>query len=187
MCSHSVTQCFPCYVSLPCVSICAHTVSHSVSRAMSPCPALPRVSICTHTVSHSVSRAMSPCPALPRISICTHTVSHSVSRAMSPCPALPCPASQYALTLCHTVFPMLRLPALRLNMRSHCVTQCFPCYVSLPCVSMCAQPYSHAMVLSSIYMELTIVTMQCFLLQLKPEHFHANLPITHSCECSPTY
>jgi hypothetical protein len=39
----------------------------------------------------------------------------------------------------------------------------------------------HAMVLSPTYVELTIMTKQCFFLQLKPEPFHANLPITHSC------
>jgi hypothetical protein len=60
--------------------------------------------------------------------------------------------SQYALTLCHAVFPMLRFPALRpaasQYVRSHCVTQYFSCCVSLPCsalpcvhlISMCARP-----------------------------------------------
>ena len=44
--SHCVTQCFPCCGSLPCsalpcVSICANTVSRSVSCVASPCPTLP--------------------------------------------------------------------------------------------------------------------------------------------------
>ena len=74
--------------------------------------------------SHSVTQCFPRCVSLPCsacVSICHHTVSRSVSRAASPCPALP--ASQYALTLCHAVFPALRLPALlclRLNMPSHC-------------------------------------------------------------------
>jgi hypothetical protein len=49
---------------------------------------------------------------------------------------------------------------------------------SISFINMCeAYTDSHAMVLSSTYVELTIMTMQCFFLQLKPELFYANLPI----------
>ena len=73
---------------------------------------------------------------------CALTLYHAVFAVLR-LPALRPPASQYALTLCHAVFPVLRLPTLlcsalpcvrlRLYMRSHSVTQCFPCCVSLPC------------------------------------------------------
>ena len=63
---------------------------------------------------------------------CVLTLCHAVFPVLR-LPALPCSAlrlavSQYVLTPCHTVFPMLRLPALLCP---------FP---ASACVSMCAQP-----------------------------------------------
>jgi len=115
MCSHCVTQCFPCYVSLPCPAPRLNMHSHCVTQCFPcyvslPCPA-PHLNMHSHCVTQCFPCYVSlPCPALPCVSICAHTVSHSVSHATSPCPA-----SQYALTLCHAVFPVLRLPALCLN------------------------------------------------------------------------
>ena len=85
--SHSVTQCFPRCVSLPCsacVSICPHTVAQCFPRCVSlPCSAC--VSICPHTVSRSVSRPASPCPALP-----ASQYALTLSRSFPRCVSLPC-------------------------------------------------------------------------------------------------
>jgi len=92
------------------------------------------------------------------------------------------------------VLPILKFLAFGISSFEVPATQCFldqhmqssqsqPHSVSF--VNMCeAHTDSHTMVLSSTYVKLTIMTMQCSFLQLKPEPFHANL-ITCSCECSP--
>ena len=55
------------------------------------------------------------------LTMCAHIVSRNVSRAASPCPA-----SQYALTLCHAVFLVLRLPALLCPALRPPASQCAP-------------------------------------------------------------
>jgi len=153
--SHCITQCFPYCVSLPCVRLCLNMRSHCITQCFPYCVSLPCVRLYLNMRSHTVTQCFPVLrlPSLrPPVSQYALTLYHAVfSRAASPFPASAC-ISICAHTLSRSVFPYcVSLPCVRLclNMRSYCITQCFP-VLRLPSLrpptSQCAPGLSHCSV-----------------------------------------